>query len=152
MDTPASYKEQIMNLLQDSSWQGLYKAPQSRVKEYVLTMPYGTCYADFCYELGSTGKLFIEDDDAARALNNLVKYWEWCISHPDQRPVHLIHIIGEDNGACIDHCKFLKERMERELVRNDFNYHIITIGREWHAPEKWLFKLKEVLTQIAKTS
>jgi hypothetical protein len=115
-------------------------------------MPYGICYADFCYELGSSGKLFIEDDEAATALNNLVKYWEWSLSHTDQRPIHLIHIIGKDNAACIDHCKFLKVRMENELANSDFHYHIMTINREWHTPEKWLPKLSDILVKIAKTN
>lgn len=149
MDQP--YKTGIANLIEGSCWNAFFSKPSSGAREYPLKMPPRTCYADFCYDFGTAGKLFIEDDDAERGLNNLVKYWRWCLLNPGQQPVHLIHIIGADNGVCLDHCLFIKERMEKELESNCFKYHILTINKQWHAFEGWLPKLKEILTRINLT-
>ena len=144
------YKAEIINLLENPSWSGFFKVPSSGAREYPLTSQDGnSCRADFCYELRPTGKVFIEDDEAPTALNNLVKYWRWCLHHPEEHPVHLVHIIGADSGAGIEHCKFLESRMKKELAGNTFQYHIMTVSGQWSAHEKWLPRLKEVLSEIA---
>lgn len=54
-------KVEIAKLLENPSWNGFFKVPPSRAIEYPLTLQQGKpCYADFCYELWPTGKLFIE--------------------------------------------------------------------------------------------
>lgn len=149
MDQP--YKAHITNMMEDSCWNGVFKKPLSGAREYPLLLTSSVCYADFCYELSSSGKLFIEDDDATRGLNNLVKYCRWCLLNLDQQSNHLIHIIGADNGACLEHCKFIKVRREMELVTNGIKYHIMTIDKNWHTPDMWLANLKEALTRITAT-
>lgn len=93
----------------------------------------GRCKADFCYELKPSGKLFIEDNDPQRAVNNLIKYWEWCLKYPSERPILLIHIIGTKNmskrNVYFEHCEFLKERMEKDLQQ--LNYYIVPIT-DWN--------------------
>ena len=145
-----AYKREIAQLVEAPSWGGLFRVPAAgSAREYPLVLPDGTGKADFCYDLGQSGKLFIEDDDDARALANLVKYWRWCLEHPEQRPVHLVHIIGAVSGLQIGHCCFLKTRMERDLAKHGFRYHLITIDG-WDAPEKCLPKLREVLDAVSR--
>lgn len=147
MDNP--YKAEIIRLLEDASWGGFFKVPVSRVREYQLTLERGRpCLADFCYELSPAGKLFIEDDEAQTALNNLVKYWRWCLQHPEERPVHLVHIIGAASGAWIDHCGFVAERMQNELT--GFHYHPMTVNRQYANHEAWIPELKKILTRIVE--
>jgi len=70
------YKTEITKLLEDPYWEGFFVAPPAGDREYPLILPKGRCQADFCYQLKPSGKLSIEDDDAPRVVNNLIKYGE----------------------------------------------------------------------------
>jgi len=108
------YKNMIAKLVEDNCWGGLFRAPQSGAEEYPLDLSGSGGRADYCYEFEESGKLFIEDDDAPRALNNIIKYWRWCLEHSQQHPIVLIHVIGFLGGIQIDHCQFLKSRGPEE--------------------------------------
>ena len=144
------YKAEIINLLENPSWSGFFEVPSSGAREYPLTLQDGNRLCRLLLRIAAHREgFFIEDDEAPTALNNLVKYWRWCVHHPEEHPVHLIHRIGADSGAGIEHCKFLESRMKKELAGNTFQYHIMTVSGQWSAHEKWLPRLKEVLSEIA---
>ncbi len=146
------YKTAIMELVEDSDRRGLFKKPNQGVMEYPLLLSSGSARADFCYEIGSRGRLFIEDEDAPKALNNLMKYWRWCADHPGMRPVHLIHVIGTDQSIFVDHCRFLRPRIEDDLKANGFRYHIVTLDCHWSDTDLWLPEVWAVLDEISGSS
>lgn len=118
-------------------------APSSRIREYPL---HGRCRADFRFNIISGGCLFIEDDDGARGLSNLVKYWIWCDEHPEDRPVHVIHILETSRPVSIHHIEFIGKKMEEQIP--SFYYYIIKIPN-WQIPdENWIPKIVNVLQTI----
>ncbi|WNM56381.1 hypothetical protein [Candidatus Nitrospira allomarina] len=146
------YKNEIHNLVKDDCWSGFFRDPEKSPREFPLRLSDCIGRADFCYEFEESGKLFIEDDDAPRAINNLIKYWRWCLEHHEERPIVLIHIIGDMGGIQIDHCQFLKTRMEKDLTKSKFRYHIIQIegkANAWATPESWLAEVRKILSEIA---
>lgn len=141
-----SYKHDLEVLI--DSFGKYFIKPSSGAREKTLAINGKNVYADFSYDIKNGGKLFIEDDDAPRALNNLIKYWRWCFMNEKYKPIHLIHIIGELDSIYIDHCRFLKEHIENELSRNQFHYHLITHNNQWSNPDKWLLKIKYTIEEI----
>jgi len=92
--------------------------------------------------------LFVEDDDGARGVNNLIKYWIWCVANPSVKAVHLVHILETSRPAQVISIKFLAEKMQ-DVVRG-FKYHLITIS-SWQVPvDSWLPELNEKLKGISE--
>jgi hypothetical protein len=116
--------------------------------EFALDVSDRRCRADFCYTIQPTGRLFIEDDDSARAVSNLIKYWQWCERHPGEARVALVHIVESRNPAQLVHCRFLAERMKKDLEPR-FRYFLVEI-HNWSVPdEQWLPHLRAVLKEVA---
>lgn len=114
-------------------------------REYLLQ---NKCKADFCFPMSPRGILFVEDDDAARAINNLIKYWIWAEKHPDYQPIHLIHIVETSRPAQVENLKFLAGKMQ-QFVSN-FTFHLITLDN-WQLPdETWLPRFRETVKKIAE--
>lgn len=141
-------KTSILNLVQESDWRGFFKIPRQGVIGYPLLLSKGSGRADFCFEIGTRGRLFIEDEDSPNALNNLLKYWRWCADHPGMRPVHLIHLMGNAEHGFVDHCRFLKSRIEEDLRANRFQYHIIALDCHRTDTDLWIPELGVVLDEI----
>ena len=117
--------------------------PDTGAREFPLQ---NHCRADFCFHIKPKGQLFIEDDDGARGLSNLVKYWIWCDDHPDERPVHFIHILETTRPAQVENIDFVGQRTEKAIP--GFSFHMIKIAN-WQAPdEDWLPSLRRVLNAI----
>lgn len=143
------YQDRILQMVQSPDFSSCFVAPAEGPMEFYLDISSPPCRADFCYSIVPQGRLFIEDDDGARAVNNLVKYWEWCVKHDKERPVHLIHIVEKSSPGQLVHCRFLAKRMEDDL-RPNFHYHLIEI-KNWSVPyDTWLPAVREVLQQIAE--
>lgn len=150
-----SYEDEIMQRIENCSFGGFFRRPSGgiKVKEYPLEICQKTAKADFCYEFGQSGRLFIEpeDDGAQRAVSNLVKYWRWCKENPVYRPVYLISICGPNN-INIDHCNFLKKNIETDLGQS-FRYYMINhVGADnWHDHNSdWLDQLSYIVDNITK--
>jgi len=142
------YKRAISDLVEDPAWRGVFRRPDLGVMEHPLALSNRSGRADFCYELGGGGRLFIEDEDAPRALNNLLKYWRWCADNPGLNPVHLIHVIGTADSVFVDHCRFLQPRIQEDLKTNGFRYHIVTLDCHWTEAERWLPEVRDILDEI----
>src|SRR6266850_4734502 len=100
--TDYPYKTKIKAAVKE--WPQRFQVPELGVREYLLQ---NRCKADFCFVIKPKGYLFVEDDDGARGVNNLVKYWIWCSVHPEDRPVHVVHIIETSRNAQIENIRFL---------------------------------------------
>lgn len=145
------YKIAISGLVEHRDWEGFFRTPDLGVMEHPLFLSDRSGRADFCYEIGDRGRLFVEDDDAPKTLNNLMTYWRWCAANPDVRPVHLIHVIGSNSGVFVEHCRFLKPRIEADLERNLFQYHIVAHDFQWREPQRWLPEIRAVLGAIRQS-
>ncbi len=140
-----SYKEEIegrVNLV--------FALPQVGIREYQLNISNNTGLADFCWNFGEHGRLFIEDEDdnSQRGLNNLIKYWRWCDQNPGPGPIVLIHVLGKENILNVQNIRFLGDRMVIALSEHQFYYRVVTgfVGNEQHNPNaEWLNKLEQIL-------
>jgi hypothetical protein len=141
--TDYPYKTMIEDAV--TAHQDSFRRPGRGCREYPLL---NRCRADFCFDIMPEGRLFIEDDDGARGVNNLIKYWMWCEDEPDIRPVHVIHILETSLPAQIKAIDFLSARMEQALV--GFRYHKISIKRWQDPPEEWLDELRLTVASIAE--
>lgn len=120
-----------------------FRVPAQGASEYRLQ---NRCKADFCFDMSPSGKLFIEDDDGARGVNNLIKYWIWCEDNPNERPVHLIHILEMSRPAQVENIKFLAEKVERNVPQ--FTFHLIALD-SWQQPdESWMPRFREIVARI----
>lgn len=147
------YKAEITRLLETYVQRDLLIIPplskrQGREDYLKLENEEGQCRADFCYHIPPSGRLFIEDDDTPRGLNNLVKYWRWSCLNKNLHPVYLVHILNTDEGVWANHCRFVGKRMEDELGRDRFRYVPMSVKGDWHAHEKWLPDLKKILDEL----
>jgi len=139
--TDYPYKTKIKAAVKE--WPQRFQVPELGVREYLLQ---NRCKADFCFVIKPKGYLFVEDDDGARGVNNLVKYWIWCSVHPEDRPVHVVHIIETSRNAQIENIRFLAKRMQEAI--SGFVYHLIPI-ENWQVPEEvWLPTFRNCLKQI----
>lgn len=105
------------------------------------------CRADFRFSMRPAGVLFVEDDDAARAINNLIKYWPWIEKNPDTGPWHLVHVIESSRPAQLKNLQFLAQKMEAAVP--GFRFHLITIKSWSEAVETWLPQLRRTIELIA---
>ncbi|MFC1816733.1 hypothetical protein ACFL0M_12540 [Thermodesulfobacteriota bacterium] len=122
-----------------------FQIPITGAREYLLQ---NRCKADFCFQIHPKGMLFIEDDDGARAVNNLIKYWIWTERNPGSRPIHLIHIVETSLPAQIENLKFLAKKIKKAVP--DFRFHLITLAN-WQVPdEAWMPKFRETVEKIAE--
>lgn len=147
------YKKRLDELVRDLCWNGRFSSPSQGPTEYLLDDD--GCKADFCYDILPFGKLFIEDDDPARTLSNLIKYWPWASRRPETRLVYLIHIIGDSGESVyLKHCEFVAAKMRSDLLNVGcrFEYRQIRIdgGPGWHQPDRWLPEVRRVLARIAQ--
>jgi len=141
--TDYPYKAAIENSV--AAFSNCFQPPEGGPREYSLA---NRCRADFCYNIIPKGRLFIEDDDGARAVNNLIKYWIWCEQNLEDRPAHLIHIVETTRPAQIRNIKFLERKMRQHITR--FQFHLLPIDN-WQVPDNvWVPKLQQILAQIAK--
>ena len=139
--TEHAYKAEIEEAVGAHS--NRFEVPEEGAREYLLQ---NRCKADFCFHIKPQGQLFIEDDDSARGLNNLIKYWIWCEDHPDVGPVHLIHILDTTRPAQVTNIKFLARKMENGIPA--INFHIVKTPN-WEVPtEQWLPDLRKILAGL----
>lgn len=146
------YKEAIEKRVQLAGGH-FFEMPPTGIREYPLKIPGHTGLADFCWHFGTSGRLFIEDEDnsSQRALNNLVKYWLWCDENPNFGPIGLIHIVGSENRLNVKNAYFLGKKMEEALNSRPFFYHVVpnVISGEWHNPKAaWLTELEQTVKKI----
>jgi hypothetical protein len=149
------YKDEITKLLRAYVEIGTFAIPpmshkHGREECLKLENDEGQCRADFCYYIRPSGRLFIEDDDSPRGLNNLVKYWRWSRLNEDIHPVYLVHILNTDRGVWANHCKFIGMRMEEEMGRKKFRYLPMSVDNKWHDHETWLPHLKNILDEVSQ--
>ncbi len=97
--------------------------------------------ADFAFRLPEGGWVFIEDDDAARALHNVAKYWMWMEDQDVSGVVHLVHLIGP--GAR-ELPRFMGELVERANPR--FRHHVVEVER-WE-DEAWQDDLATIIERV----
>ena len=90
-----NYKDEIEKRVRLSK-PDFFIEPEEGSREYPLGILDNIGQADFCWQFGQDGRLFIEDEDdnSQRALNNLIKYWRWCDQNPKIGPIVLIHILA----------------------------------------------------------
>lgn len=100
--------------------------------------------ADWAFHLVGGGRLFIEDDDAARALHNVTKYWMWMSARDVRERVHLVHLVGP--GAS-DLAEFVGRRIQAE--RGSFRYYLLRVA-DWDDADTWTTALARVLDSLAE--
>jgi hypothetical protein len=147
-----SYQDEIEKRIQYGG-NDFFRKPVEGIQQYPLIISSSTGRADFCWEFGATGRLFVEDEDdqSQRALNNLVKYWAWCDQNPDFGPVYLIHILGHENTLNVKNARFIGHKMELLLNSMPFQYHSITHSgsANWHNIDAdWLQILQNIVVEI----
>ena len=138
------YKAKIETAVNE--WSQWFQIPEQGAREYLLQ---NRCKADFCFHIGLKGHLFIEDDDGVRGLNNLIKYWIWCLHNPEDRPIHVVHILETSRPAQIANIRFLGERMQESIC--DLQYHMVLIENWQVSDEEWLPAFRQCLMQITGT-
>lgn len=122
-----------------------FSVPDGGAREYLLQ---NRCRADFCFTMKPQGRLFIEDDDGMRGLQNLIKFWIWCEANPSETPIHVVHILETSRPAAIQSIQFLGDKMQQQIP--GFAYHVITLP-DWQGPdEDWLPEIRNVLAGIAQ--
>ena len=136
----SDYKKEIVDCVLKNP---VLAEPSSGSREFPLQ---NRCRADFCFNIKPAGRLFIEDDDGARAVNNLIKYWIWCEQNPSEMPVHLVHIVEGSSPAQLKNSLFLAEKIKKSVER--FSYHLIEI-KNWQVPSgEWIPLLDAYVQKI----
>ena len=104
-------------------------------------------YADFAFRLVMDNSwLFIEDDDAQRAIGNAAKYWRWMTLNKIAVPVHLVHIIGPGLDSHKKLAAFICEQANKD--HRQFKYYQI-LTENWE-DKGWKHSFVATIGSIVK--
>lgn len=141
-DTETLIKEPIRRLIAERFCDVLTSPTGGDAREFTLRLPDGQTFrADWAFAVPSGGWLFIEDDDAARSLHNLTKYWMWLDATGQEGRVDLIHLVGPGQHAITE----FTARMA-EAAHPAFHYHLVEVPA-W-SDTAWITELAATLERI----
>ena len=120
------------------------RVPKRGARAYPLPVGGRTYRADFAYRLPDDAWLFVEDDDAARAVANVAKYWRWLDAAPAGTRAHLVHLIGPRGPGAIELASFVSEQVPASLL----DYRPIAV-EDWHGGA-WLDALTRTLDAVVR--
>jgi hypothetical protein len=96
--------------------------------------------------IASKAWLFVEPDDAARAPQNITKYWMWMVEKGITDPVFVVHPIGPSNDSAWHLACFLGARIA--ALHPNFTHCPFRV-LDWHDGH-WLSDLLVTIRQIVE--
>ncbi|MGH7594929.1 MAG: hypothetical protein ACREOI_01195 [bacterium] len=145
MSTEELIKRPILEILSAEELREIITPSIDGPREYSLVVNSFIFRADFAFDLPDGSWLFIEDDDAQRAVSNLAKYWMWMGFNKINYGVHLFHIIGPGLPSHKELCQFISAKISHYFPA--FQYELI-VAKDWKSLG-WREELKDLIHSLA---